>query len=168
MLPRNDRAWSGGAHSCKAWESRARPPQPPQQPAAFSHRTVIRRTRGRYHRRECGLQTFALRNLDSDMPQYISDNTDDEMSHGRLSQRVPDFQRREARGPKHVSHSAEQPGDRGAGIGTADQPDEPQCGHQLVHPLAQHAESGSWGHLPARRQHRERTGRSAQRSGHTA
>src|ERR1035441_2754288 len=72
---------------------------------------------------------------DSDMPQYISNNTDDEMSHGRLSQGVPDFQRREARGPGHVSHSAEQPGDRGAGIGTADQPDEPQCGHKLVHQI---------------------------------
>src|ERR1019366_8122708 len=105
---------------------------------------------------------LALQNLDSDMPQYISDNTDDEMSHGRLSQRVPDFQRREARGPGRVSHSAEQPGDRGAGTGTADQPDESQRGHQLVHPLSQHAESGSRGHLPASRQHRERTGHSPQ------
>ncbi len=36
----------------------------------------------------------ALQNLDSDMTQYIADNTDDELSSCRVSQRLPEIERR--------------------------------------------------------------------------
>ena len=51
----------------------------------------------------------ALANLDEDMPQYISDNTDDELSHA-VPERLSPLEGRSAREPRRVSDAPEQQG----------------------------------------------------------
>src|SRR5579871_1969617 len=68
----------------------------------------------------------ALSNLDSDMPQYIADNTDDEESPAGESRRV--------------SHAAEQQGDRSEADRPPYQPAGAQRRHELVCPLPQRPE----------------------------
>ena len=86
---------------------------------------------------------LALQNLDGDMPQYISDNTDDEMSHAAFLNAYLmskgehpvnlDAFRTLPRAPAHGRQTDRE----------AHKSNESRCGHQLVHPLSQYAESGS-------------------------
>ena len=81
--------------------------------------------------------TLALQNLDGDMPQYITDNTDDELSHAAF---LTAFLRSRGEVPLDLTpfkKSAEQSGDRGKANQTDYQSHEPQRGSQLVHPLSQ-------------------------------
>ena len=69
--------------------------------------------------------TLALQNLDGDMPQYITDNTDDELSHAAFLTGFLEVQRRSTSRPGAISKAAEQSGDWGTANQADYQPHEP-------------------------------------------
>ena len=75
--------------------------------------------------------TEAVAVLDEDMAQYIHDNTDDEISHCHVHQRLPEGARAEPVNLDQVPHPAEQQGDRCAADRPADEPDAADGRHQL-------------------------------------
>jgi len=96
----------------------------------------------------------ALSNLDGDMPQYIADNTDDEMSHAAFLNAYL-----ESMGAEQVNLDAFRtlPSSKATGaqqIGRLDESAEAKRRHQLVHALPEHAE------LRSRRKRSHRQSRS--------
>ena len=87
----------------------------------------------------------ALENLDGDMPQYISDNTDDERSHAAFLNAYLRVEGRGAGEPGRVPHAPEQQGDGREADRPADEPAEAERRHELVHPLPQHARTRTSG-----------------------
>jgi len=65
-------------------------------------------TRGTGNSPDAGYKT-GLQKLDGDMPQYISDNTDDELSHELFINAVFDVEGREARKPGAIPHVGRKP-----------------------------------------------------------
>ena len=78
-----------------------------------------------------------LEALDDDMPQYIHDNTDDEISHFTFLNAYLTCEGRGSGQSGRVPHAAEQPGDRRPADRAADQPHAAHGGHQLVDAVPQ-------------------------------
>ena len=96
--------------------------------------------------------TKALSMLDSDMSQYIHDNTDDEFTSLHLPERLPRGAGRTARQPGAVPHTAQQHGDRRAADQASDQPDAADGRHHLVDAVSQqHQEPRLRAEFPTRR-----------------
>jgi hypothetical protein len=78
----------------------------------------------------------ALKILDGDMDQYVTDNTDDEISHELLS--MPISLKRRAHGePRSLPDFAGQSGNRRQQVSaTSHQSHAAQCGHQLLDSLS--------------------------------
>ena len=85
----------------------------------------------------------ALSNLDSDMPQYIADNTDDELSHAAFLNAYLRSKGAQPVDSGRVPDAPQQQGQGSAAGGAVDQPPVRQRRYQLVCPLSQQPESGS-------------------------
>ena len=81
--------------------------------------------------------TAALAVLDSDMAQYIHDNTEDEHSHFTFLNAYLRARGARAGQPRPLPHAAEQQGDRRPADRPADQPDGADRRHQLVDALSE-------------------------------
>ena len=87
---------------------------------------------GRPNDGQNGFYVSALENLDSDMPQYISDNTDDEESHQAF---INGYLMSKGQRPVSLEPFRRLPPSRATGGGTqeaADEPEEPERRYQLV------------------------------------
>ena len=81
----------------------------------------------------------ALENLDGDMPQYISDNTDDERSHAAF---LNAYLESKGADPVDLDAFRTLPSSKATGARTdeaAHEPHAPERRHQLVHALPEHA-----------------------------
>jgi len=87
----------------------------------------------------------ALQNLDGDMPQYITDNTDDELSHAAFLNAYLHAHGADPRRPGRVPHAPRQPGHRLRPLGPAHQPAEARRGHELVQRAIAAAGTPTWG-----------------------
>ncbi len=84
----------------------------------------------------------ALEQLDDDMPQYIHDNTEDELTHEVFINAYPRGSRSADRQPRCLPYAAQQQGNRRAADRTLDEPDAAHGRYLVVHPLPQpHQES---------------------------
>ena len=109
------------------------------RPICGSSTTSSAASRTAKSRAEAGTRPIpqAVAVLDEDMAQYIHDNTDDELSHVDLHQRLSGGERRGTGQPGQVPHPAQQQGDRRAADRPADQPDAADRRHQLLDALPQ-------------------------------
>ena len=91
----------------------------------------------------------ALENLDGDMPQYISDNTDDEASHAAF---LNAYLRSKGAEPVNLDEFRTLPSSKATGarqVGRLTNLREPERRHELVHALPQPQESRLRRHLPS-------------------
>ncbi len=86
----------------------------------------------------------------------------------RVPERLSAVEGRGRGEPRRVPHAAEQQGDRREADRPADQPDEAERRHELVHPLPQPPEPGLRRDVPAGGPHPGRAGHPAERRGHAA
>jgi hypothetical protein len=128
-------ALSGGVFTSGAMAGTARSPRVTSPSLRFLAAAEILETDlwQQYNELVAGNPAYmaALQNLDDDMPEYIADNTNDELSHGDFvnaylkSKGAPQE-------PGPVPDACEQQGDRRRAEGPSDQPAASERGHQLV------------------------------------